>query len=163
MLGVACAQDQDAHPAKPPKGTPAAASHGRKHGLSADERRSVITVALDSKKSRSGGRDCSHLVHSIYQRAGFPYAYADSDDLYAGAEGFQRVPRPQAGDLVVWPGHAGIVIRPSRHTFFSFLSRGPGIDDYHSRYWRGRGVARFYRYVKGDGCAGCTIARGHAE
>lgn len=131
--------------------------------LSSDEGLAVIASALDSKTPRFAERDCSHLVHSIYERAGFPYAYADSDDLYAGVEGFRRVSHPQPGDLVVWHGHAGIVIRPSHHAFFSFLHAGPGIDDYQSRYWKGRGRPRFYRYLKNDRCAGCTMARGRAE
>jgi len=131
--------------------------------LSADERLAVIASALDSKTPRLAERDCSHLVHAIYQRAGFPYAYKSSDDLYDGVEGFQRVSQPQAGDLVVWRGHAGIVVRPSRHVFFSFLRSGPGTDDYRSRYWSSRGEPRFYRYLKHAACAGCTLARGRAN
>jgi cell wall-associated NlpC family hydrolase len=128
-------------------------------GLSSKERRAVIGVALHSKSPRPGERDCSHLVHAIYRQAGFPYAYAPSDDLYDGVEGFQRVSRPKAGDLVVWRGHVGIVIRPARHAFFSFLHAGPGIDDYRNRYWKGRGEPRFYRYLK-NACSECTLARG---
>jgi len=124
--------------------------------LTPDDGLGVISAALDPKVRRYAGRDCSHLVHAIYERAGFPYVYADSDDLYAGVEGFQRVTHPQPGDLVVWPGHAGIVVRPSRHVFFSFLSAGPGIDNYNAPYWVGRGQARFFRYVKNDRCTGCT-------
>lgn len=127
--------------------------------LNREDRKAVLDAALDWRKSRSSGHDCSHLVHSIYTHAGFPYRYADSDDLYAGVQGFQRVSRPQAGDVIVWHGHSGIVVEPSRHTFFSFLSAGPGIDDYRSRYWRGRGQPRYYRYIKNDPCVGCTLAR----
>ncbi len=118
--------------------------------LSKNDRHSVIEVALHTKKARHTGRDCSHLVHAIYERAGFPYTYADSEDLYAGTDGFRRVTHPEPADLVVWHGHVGIVIRPSGHEFFSMLSTGPGIDDYRSRYWRSRGQPRFYRYVKRD-------------
>lgn len=132
-------------------------------GLSSKERQAVIGTALRSKSPRPGERDCSHLVHAIYQRAGFPYAYAPSDDLYDGMEGFQRVSRPRAGDLVVWRGHVGIVIRPSRHAFFSFLHAGPGIDDYRNQYWKGRGEARFYRYLKNAAYSGCTLARGRVD
>jgi cell wall-associated NlpC family hydrolase len=131
--------------------------------LSSAERRSVIASALRSKTPRVAERDCSHLVHAVYRRAGFPYAYATSDDLYDGVEGFQRVSRPKAGDLVVWRGHVGIVIRPSQHAFFSFLRSGPAIDNYKNRYWIGRGQARFYRYLKNAACAGCTLARGRAS
>jgi len=124
--------------------------------LTADDGLSVIAAALDPRVRRYAGHDCSHLVHAIYERAGFPYAYASSDDLYDGIGGFRRVSQPQPGDLVVWRGHAGIVVRPSRHVFFSFLSAGPGIDDYTAAYWRNRGRPRFYRYVKNDRCPGCT-------
>jgi hypothetical protein len=116
--------------------------------LSKDDRSSVIAIALHSQRVRPAGRDCSHLVHAIYEHAGFPYTYADSEDIYSGVEGFRRVSKPEPADLVVWHGHVGIVIRPSGHQFFSFLSTGPGIDDYRSRYWKGRGQPRFYRYVK---------------
>ena len=142
-----------------------AGGRGRKsaQALSSADRRAVIASALHSKTPRTAERDCSHLVHAVYRRAGFPYAYATSDDLYDGVEGFQRVSRPKPGDLVVWRGHVGIVIRPSQHAFFSFLHAGPGIDDYENRYWIGRGQPRFYRYVKNAACAGCTLARGRAS
>lgn len=125
--------------------------------LSQDDRLSVIAAALDPKVRRHSSRDCSHMVHAIYEKAGFPYTYASSRDLYAGVEGFQRVNQPEPGDLIVWRGHMGIVVRPSRHVFFSFMSKGPGVDDYESRYWRGRGRARFYRYIKNDPCPGCPL------
>ncbi|MGC2476854.1 MAG: CHAP domain-containing protein [Candidatus Sulfotelmatobacter sp.] len=133
-------------------------SHSRKPTLDVDERLSVIAAALDSKHLRYAEHDCSHLVHAIYERAGFSYPYASSDDIYDGATGFQRVSHPEPGDLVAWHGHVGIVIRPSRHAFFSFLSAGPGIDDYSNRYWRSRGKPRFYRYVKNESCTACTAS-----
>jgi hypothetical protein len=133
-------------------------NYGRKadRTLSTDERLSVIAAALDSKTRQFSQHDCSHLVHAIYERAGFTYAYASSSDLYDGVGGFNRVAQPQLGDLVVWRGHVGIVIRPSRHVFFSLLRTGPGIDDYEAPYWTSRGHARFYRYVKNDRCPGCA-------
>jgi hypothetical protein len=132
-------------------------NYGRKTNrtLSPDDRLSVIAAALDSKAHPE--RDCSHLVHAIYERAGFIYAYASSADLYDGVEGFQRVTRPQTADLVVWRGHVGIVIRPSHHVFFSLMRTGPGIDDYEAPYWTSRGHARFYGYVKNAPCPGCAI------
>ena len=108
----------------------------------------VISAALDTQRHFASNNDCSHLVHAIYERAGFPYEYAPADDLYDGVESFRRVFHPQTGDLIVWHGHVGIVVRPSRHVFFSFLTRGPATDNYRSSYWIGRGEARFYRYIK---------------
>jgi hypothetical protein len=124
--------------------------------LTPDDGLGVISAALDPKVRRYAGHDCSHLVHAIYERAGFPYAYASSDDIYDGVQGFQRIEHPQPGDLIVWRGHVGIVVRPSKHVFFSFMTAGPGIDDYDAPYWGDRGQARFYRYIKNDPCAGCA-------
>jgi hypothetical protein len=125
------------------------------NALTQDDRLSLIVAALDAKVRRSSEPDCSHLVHAIYERAGFSYAYAPSSDLYAGVDGFRRVKVPESGDLIVWRGHVGIVIQPSQHIFFSFMTAGPGIDDYNAPYWKGRGHPRFYRYVKTD-CASCN-------
>ena len=118
--------------------------------LTPREGSSVIDAALDRHLRRAAGVDCSHLVHTVYDRAGFLYAYADSSDLYRGTDHFLRVKHPQPGDLVVWPGHVGIVVSPRHHTFFSALSHGPGTAKYDERYWRRRGPARFYRYLKSD-------------
>jgi hypothetical protein len=119
--------------------------------LSADEGLAILGAALASRGP--GGRaearsDCSHLVHSIYEKAGFPYPYMSSSDLYMGTEEFQRVAQPQPGDLIVWRGHAGIVVNPRQHTFFSSLRSGFGVDSYDSAYWMGRGHLHFLRYVK---------------
>ncbi|MGC2183614.1 MAG: NlpC/P60 family protein [Terriglobales bacterium] len=109
---------------------------------------SVIAAALDARVKASRQPDCSHLVHAIYLQAGFPYPYASSSDLYDGMDDFRRVTRPQPGDMVVWPGHVGIVINPAQRLFFSRLRSGPGVDDYDAQYWKQRGPARFYRYVR---------------
>jgi len=88
------------------------------------------------------------IVHDIYERAGFPYPYVPSSDLYAGISEFRRVTRPQAGDLVTWPGHAGLAISGAQHTFYSALRSGLGVENYEAPYWRSRGRPHFYRYVK---------------
>lgn len=116
--------------------------------LSPDDGLSVIAAALDAFPRANRERDCSHLVHAIYLRAGFPYPYASSSDLYDGTDDFQRVTRPQPGDLAVWPGHVGIVVNPAQRVFFSRLRSGPGVDAYDAEYWKQRGQVRFYRYVK---------------
>ena len=113
-----------------------------------DDGMAVISAALDARSRRSAGADCSHLVHDIYERAGFAYDYASSSDLYAGADEFRRVSRPQPGDLVVWPGHVGIVVNPAQRSFYSALNSGLDVDDYDSPYWKHRGHSRFFRFVK---------------
>jgi len=108
----------------------------------------ILDLALDSRYHAEFAFDCSHFVHGIYERAGLPYEYASSLDLYAGIDEFRRVANPQPGDLAVWRGHAGIVANPSQHSFFSVLSSGPGIASYNSPYWKQRGRPHFFRYVK---------------
>jgi hypothetical protein len=103
----------------------------------------IPTVDVESESET----DCSHLVHDIYEQAGFPYEYLSSRELYIGGTNFRRVRVPQAGDLVVWRGHVGVVIDPQQHSFFSFVSSGPDTQFYDSPYWRSRGIARFFRYV----------------
>ena len=125
-------------------------SHGLSQArpLNVDEGLSILTVALDSRHHAAFRSDCSHFVHGLYERAGFPYAYAPSSDLYAGIDGFRRVTNPQPGDLAVWRGHAGIVVNPVQHSFFSLLRSGPGVGSYDSPYWKSKGHPRFFRYVK---------------
>jgi len=115
--------------------------------LSPDDGLSVIAAALEYS-ARLSKRDCSHLVHTIYVRAGFPYSYARSSDLYIGTDEFQRVAHPQPGDLVVWRGHVGIVVNPAQHFFYSAMRSGAGTDTYDEPYWKRRGPVRFYRYIK---------------
>src|ERR1700675_2029619 len=116
--------------------------------LTRSEGVAILDVALDSWHHAEFAFDCSHFVHGIYERAGLPYEYAGSSDLYAGIDEFRRVARPQPGDLAVWRGHAGIVVNPVQHSFFSVLSSGPGIASYDSPYWKQRGRPHFFRYVK---------------
>jgi len=119
--------------------------------LTSDDGLSILAAALETRGvayRREKNSDCSHLVHAIYEHAGFSYPYTPSSDLYLGAEGFERVEHAQPGDLVVWHGHAGIVVSPKQHTFFSALRTGLGVENYDSAYWMGRGHPRFFRYVK---------------
>lgn len=140
------------------------AEHTQDEGsdLTLDDRLSVIAAALDARVRSRSERDCSHLVHAIYEQAGFPYVYAPSSDLYRGTDGFQRIQTPEPGDLVVWRGHVGIVVKPSQHLFFSFLRSGPGIDDWEAAYWKKRGRARFYRYNIAS-CASCDSTQHAAQ
>jgi len=94
--------------------------------------------------------DCSHLVHYLYTRAGLPYSYAPSHQLYQGVRGFRRVHQPRAGDLIAWRGHVGIVVDPQQHSFLSKLRKGVKVSSYLSRYWQRRGQPRFLRYALAD-------------
>ena len=90
--------------------------------------------------------DCSHLVHAFYAKAGLPYRYATSRALYGGRNEFRRVLQPDSGDLVVWRGHVGIVIDPTRHSFLSALRRRIKVSSYVSNYWKKRGEPRFLKF-----------------
>jgi len=108
----------------------------------------ILGAALESRHRGKSGSDCSHLVQAIYEKAGFPYSYANSSELYEGIDQFRRVAIPQPGDLAVWRGHVGIVVNPVQHSFFSLLRSGRGVEAYDSSYWKRRGTPRFFRYVK---------------
>jgi hypothetical protein len=116
--------------------------------LTVKEGRSIVNTAWDLGRPTDGTVDCSHLIHEIYQNAGFDYPYQNSFELYEGAEKFKRVRFPHSGDLIVWPGHVGIVVDPLQHSFYSLVRTGLEEQDYEAVYWRSRGTPRFYRYKK---------------
>lgn len=92
--------------------------------------------------------DCSHFVHALYEKAGFHYPYATAHNLYVGFRGFRRVSQPEVGDLVVWPGHVGIVWEPKGHKFFSACHKVVKWSSYVSNYWAKKGQVHFFRYAK---------------
>jgi hypothetical protein len=106
----------------------------------------MLMLQLESQP-RISSSDCSHLVHELYERVGLHYQYANSRTLYRGIEEFQRVLKPNSGDLVVWRGHTGIVVDPSQHSFLSALKTGVKTSSYISRYWKRLGPPRFFRFA----------------
>ena len=115
--------------------------------LTKAEGRLIVLATSSAARDVEDESDCSHLVHDLYEQAGFRYEYVSSRDLYTGNANFVRVHHPQPGDLIVWRGHVGIVIDPREHSFFSSLRTGADTQFYDSAYWRARGAHRFYRYV----------------
>src|ERR1700739_2992883 len=113
-LGLACVCLVGAVAAEAQVANSAQESASTRRLLTAAEGRSIVTAA--SEQPTSGTQDCSHLVHQIYLDAGFEYSYGSSFEMYAGHKGFARVKFPHAGDLIVWPGHMGIVVDPVRHS-----------------------------------------------
>jgi hypothetical protein len=114
--------------------------------LSPDQGEALAAFALQSEKRIRSKPDCSHLVHLLYARAGLIYPYEDSRVLYGGISDFQRVKTPQAGDLVVWLGHMGIVLSPEEKTFISSVHSGILAESWMAPHWIRRGHPRFYRY-----------------
>jgi hypothetical protein len=117
--------------------------------LSAEQGEALVQFALDSATHLRGKPDCSHLVHLVYSRAGLKYGYQPSRALYRGAASFERVKKPQPGDLIVWRGHVGIVVSPAEKTFFSSVRSGIITESWTADQWLARGRPRFYRYRLG--------------
>lgn len=119
--------------------------------LTVAEGRAIVNAAWETDPPARGTQDCSHIVHQIYANAGFEYPYASSFEIYTGSDSFARVRKPQSGDLVVWPGHVGIVVDPLQHSFYSLVRTGWEAQDYDGPYWKSRGRPRFFRYKVGGG------------
>lgn len=102
--------------------------------------------------------DCSHFVQYLYEQAGLYYDYAPSRVLYAGMESFRRVRYPEAGDVIVWRGHVGVVVDPSEGTFLSVVRSGVKTHSYKSGYWKMRGRPHFLRFRGVDGGSEQTLA-----
>jgi NlpC/P60 family len=125
--------------------------------LTAEEGRSIVDAARAQEEPSAGSQDCSHLIHQVYKDAGFEYRYDSSFELYEGNENFVRVRFPHPGDLIVWPGHVGIVVDPLEHSFYSLVSTGLEEQYYLGPYWKSRGNPRFFRYkVKNGGVLTAT-------
>jgi len=114
--------------------------------VSPDQGEALAAFALQSERRIRSKPDCSHLVHLLYARAGLIYPYEDSRVLYHGISDFQRVKTPQAGDLVVWLGHVGIVLSPEEKKFISSVHSGILTESWTAPHWVRRGRPRFYRY-----------------
>ena len=127
--------------------------------ISAAEGEAIVEAAWQLRRGLVPKPDCSHFVHAVYERAGFLYEYAASKDVFAGIADFRRVRKPQPGDLVVWPGHIGIVIDPREHSFYSSVLSGFAIENYQSNYWVRRGNPRFYRFAVNDSPSAPRVVR----
>lgn len=127
--------------------------------LSAEQGEALVQFALDSTAHLRGKPDCSHLVHLVYSRAGLRYGYQPSRTLYRGTADFERVKKPQPGDLIVWRGHVGIVVSPGDKTFFSSVRSGIITESWTADQWLKRGRPRFYRYHLGPDANPEILAR----
>lgn len=132
----------------PPNEISAFPERSTKHRLlSADEGLAIVNATIEHQRFTHGKSDCSHVTYDVYRLAGFPYPYSSSFELYSGTDNFTRVQSPHPGDLIVWPGHVGIVTDPVDHAFYSSVRSGLQAEYYDSPYWKRRGKPRFYRYV----------------
>ncbi|PYT54094.1 MAG: hypothetical protein DMG43_07430 [Acidobacteria bacterium] len=143
LIGACCARVPGA---RAQTATPPLEPEANFRLLNATEGRSIVNAALEQDQPMRGTHDCSHMVHQIYLVAGFEYPYVSSFDIYAGDENFERVKIAQPGDLIVWPGHVGIVLDPVQRSFYSLVRTGLETQYYDGTYWKARGRPRFYRY-----------------
>jgi cell wall-associated NlpC family hydrolase len=114
--------------------------------VSAEQGRALADFAIQSGPRVRPKPDCSHLVHLLYARAGLIYPYEDSRVLYRGIDDFERVKKPQPGDLAVWRGHVGIVLSPKEKTFLSSVRSGIITESWSAPHWARRGRPHFFRY-----------------
>jgi hypothetical protein len=114
--------------------------------VSAEQGQALADFAVQSGPRVRPRPDCSHLVHLLYARAGLIYPYEDSRVLYRGIDDFQRVKKPQPGDLAVWLGHVGIVLSPKEKTFLSSVRSGIITESWTAPHWARRGRPHFFRY-----------------
>lgn len=88
---------------------------------------------------RAGQMVCNQFVLAVLRGTvapGFPDTVADD---FTHSPRFRRVENPQAGDLIHWPGHIGIVLDPDHGIFIgSQSSTGVAEARYKGRsYWNG--------------------------
>jgi hypothetical protein len=143
--GIAGAQNVGVSPTRGDE--PESESSSQLRPITWNEGVQVIDTAWRNLSRFDSQIDCSHLVHEIYEQAGLRYPYSTSNELYRGIEEFERVRVPQPADLIVWPGHVGVVVNPQEHSFYSALSTGLKMDSYEAPAWRSRGPAHFFRFV----------------
>jgi hypothetical protein len=124
--------------------------HQEPRPVSYEEGRAIVQATLLHRAQFRDKPDCSHFVHDVYAEAGLDYDYAPTNDIFDGIGPFERVQKPQPGDVIVWRGHAGIVIDPEERSFYSSVVSGFSIHNYTSSYWTSRGAHRFYRYKIND-------------
>jgi cell wall-associated NlpC family hydrolase len=94
------------------------------------------------------GIDCSHFVWEVLKAAGHPSAPYTSTSEVPGSHAFTGVAGiPQAGDIILWDGHMGIVLDPTNKIFVGAQSGGVENASYASGSYWGNRRHSFYRYV----------------
>jgi len=103
------------------------------------------------------GIDCSHFIYQVFNsvRKGLATSgpapqlieYRSTAAIEA-SKLFLRVQIPEAGDLVLWDGHVGIVTNPQTGKFIGAqTSTGVAEASYISGYWAKKSGKRFLRFI----------------
>lgn len=94
------------------------------------------------------GIDCSHFVWEVLKAAGHPNAPYTSTSGVPGSHAFSPASEPpQAGDIILWDGHMGIVVDATTQTFVGAQSGGVDNASYAKGSYWGNRHHRFYRYT----------------
>lgn len=81
---------------------------------------------------------CNQFVLAVLRATVAPSIPNMRADEFASSSFFQKVDTPNAGDLVHWPGHIGIVLDPDHGIFIgSQSSTGVAESNYKSGWWSG--------------------------
>ena len=81
---------------------------------------------------------CNQFVVAVLRKAVDPSFRMILADEFPTSPSFMKVDAPQAGDLVHWRGHIGIVLDPDRGDFIgSQTSTGVATANYKHGYWNG--------------------------
>jgi cell wall-associated NlpC family hydrolase len=101
------------------------------------------------------GIDCSHFVYQVLNEArkacssGFPVPqvvnYRNTATMESSHLWFPTK-MPEPGDLVMWDGHAGIIVGNGRFVGAQ-SSTGVAEATHAGGYWAGRSAKRFLRFV----------------
>jgi murein DD-endopeptidase / murein LD-carboxypeptidase len=115
----------------------------------ADKANKWIGTPYEYGGNSRNGIDCSHFVYTVYEQAGYRYPYTGSGGDWRNA-GFVEVEAPQAGDVIKWEGHVGIVVDQRKETFIGAQSEGVAETSYKKgKYW-GNIKHEYFRYNKKD-------------
>ena len=81
---------------------------------------------------------CNQFVLAVLRATVAPTIKNILADDFANSAFFQKVDSPQAGDLIHWPGHIGIVLDPDHGIFIgSQTSTGVAEANYKNGWWSG--------------------------
>jgi hypothetical protein len=81
---------------------------------------------------------CNQFVLAVLRATVAPRIPNMRADEFANSPLFQKVDSPNAGDLVHWPGHIGVVLDPDHGIFIgSQSSTGVAESNFKSGWWSG--------------------------